>query len=87
MILFFFGLSAGAIAKIKGSSFFVWFLAGFVLPGLGTIAALLYRWERDEARRPCEQCGTELAHYVQVCPGCGYDQRFPELDEPAERAA
>ena len=28
-MLFFFGLSAGAIGKIKGSSFFLWFLVGF----------------------------------------------------------
>ena len=29
-IAFFFGLSAGAIGKIKGSSFWIWFLIGFV---------------------------------------------------------
>jgi hypothetical protein len=42
VLAFFFGLSAGTIGKIKGSSFFIWFLIGLVLPGLGTLAALLY---------------------------------------------
>ena len=52
--MFFFGLSAGVIGKIKGSSFFIWFLIGFCLPVIGTIAALLYRWEREELRRRCD---------------------------------
>ncbi|MEA2404559.1 MAG: hypothetical protein QOE08_1206, partial [Thermoleophilaceae bacterium] len=32
VIMFFFGLSAGTIGKIKGSSFLIWFLIGFALP-------------------------------------------------------
>ena len=44
----FFGLSAGVIGKIKGSSFWIWFAIGSVIPVLGTIAALCYRSERDE---------------------------------------
>ena len=51
VIAFFFGLSAGTIGKIKGSSFLIWFLIGFCLPFIGTIAALLWRNERDEAPR------------------------------------
>ena len=39
------------IGKIKGSSFFIWFLVGAVLPCFGTIAAVLYRFERNEPRR------------------------------------
>ena len=39
-IMIFFGLSAGAIGRIKGSSFFLWFLIGFCLPVIGTLAAL-----------------------------------------------
>ena len=52
VVLFFFGLATGVVGKIKGSSFFVWFLIGFCLPVMGLIAAILYRWERDEPRRP-----------------------------------
>ncbi len=48
VIAFFFGLSAATIGKIKGSSFFLWFLIGFCLPLIGTIAALLWRNERVE---------------------------------------
>ena len=45
------------IGKLKGSSFFIWFLIGFVLPLLGTLAAVLYRSERDEPLRECPECG------------------------------
>jgi hypothetical protein len=77
VIMFFFGLSAGTIGRIKGSSFFLWFLIGFALPGLGTIAALLYRWERHELRRRCEECGNVVALSDQVCMRCGRDLDFP----------
>ena len=73
VVLFFFGLSAGVIGKIKGSSFFIWFLIGLVLPGIGTLGAVLYRFERDEPKRPCPECGRVLPVHVQVCPGCGRD--------------
>lgn len=79
VILFFFGLSAGVIGRIKGSSFFIWFLVGFVLPFFGTLAALLYRWEREEPLRACEECGKVQPLYVQVCTGCGRDLEFPEV--------
>ena len=72
-MLFFFGLSAGAVGKLKGSSFFIWFLIGIVLPGLGTLAALLYRFEQNEPRRECPECGNVQPTYVQVCTRCGRD--------------
>ena len=79
VIMFFFGLSAGTIGRIKGSSFVVWFLIGFALPGLGTLAALLYRWESQELKRRCEDCGNVVALSDQVCMRCGRD-----LDLPSE---
>ena len=82
VIAIFFGLSAGVIAKIKGSSFWLWFLIGTVLPGIGTLGALLYRWERREPRRRCEECGNVVALHDQVCMRCGRD-----LDWPAESLA
>jgi hypothetical protein len=82
VILFFFGLSAGVIGKIKGSSFFVWFLVGFCLPVAGTLAALLYRFERHEATRTCPECGNVMPLHDQVCMSCGRD-----LDWPAETTA
>lgn len=77
VLLIFFGLSAGTVAKIKGSSFLIWFAVGFVLPGIGTIAALLYRNERVQPRRRCPECGNVVAIEVQVCTRCGRDLEFP----------
>ena len=78
VLLFFFGLSAGAIGKIKGSSFLLWFLIGFCLPALGTLAALLYRSERREPKRRCPECGKVVALHDQVCMRCGRDLDWPE---------
>lgn len=78
VILVFFGLSAGTIAKIKGSSFFIWFMVGAVLPIIGTIAALLYRNERDEPQRRCPECGNVMNISAQVCTRCGRDLDFPQ---------
>jgi hypothetical protein len=77
VVLFFFGLSAGAVGKIKGSSFLIWFVIGLVLPGLGTLAAVLFRFEGKEPRRSCPECGKVLPLYQQVCDGCGRDLEFP----------
>ena len=76
-IMVFCGLSAGIIGKIKGSSFLIWFLIGGALPIIGTIAALAYRWEREELRRRCEECGNVVALSDQVCMRCGRDLEFP----------
>ena len=67
VIAFVFGLASGAIGKMKGSSFFIWFMVGLALPGIGIIAALLYRRERDEPRRRCPECGNVVAISDQVC--------------------
>jgi zinc ribbon protein len=82
VILFFFGLSAGVIGKIKGSSFWLWFLVGFCLPVAGTLAALLYRFEREEPKRTCPECGNVVPLHDQVCMNCGRD-----LDWPSNEAA
>jgi hypothetical protein len=81
VILFFFGLSAGTIAKIKGSSFMLWFLVGFCLPFFGTLLALVYRNERHTRRRECPECGETLAIYDQVCRRCGADLEFPSFQQ------
>jgi hypothetical protein len=74
VLIFFFGLATAIVGKIKGSSFFVWFLVGFCLPVLGLLAAILYRWERDEPRRQCRRCGAVIKISDQVCMRCGEDQ-------------
>ena len=77
-IMFFCGLSAGVIGKIKGSSFLIWFMIGTVLPIIGTIAALAYRWEREDLRRQCEECGNMVSLSDQVCMRCGRDLDWPQ---------
>ena len=86
VILFFFGLSAGVIGKIKGSSFFLWFLVGFCLPVAGTLAAVLYRFEREEPKRKCPECGNVVPLHDQVCMGCGRDLDWPSEKAPASPA-
>jgi hypothetical protein len=73
VLLFFCGLSAGVIGKIKGASFLIWFAVGFFLPLIGTVAAVLSRNERDEPLRECPECGAVLKAYDQVCMRCGRD--------------
>jgi hypothetical protein len=76
-----FGLATALIGKAKGSSFFIWFLVGAVLPLLGLIAVVLYRVEKDEPERRCPRCGHVHKLYVQVCRYCGEDMYLPD---PAE---
>jgi hypothetical protein len=79
VLLFSFGLSAGIIGRVKGSSFALWFAIGFFLPVLGTIAALLYRYERCEPLQRCPTCDTVMPLHQQVCMRCGEDL-FPRED-------
>jgi hypothetical protein len=78
VLMFFCGLSAGVIGKIKGSSFLIWFIIGAGLPLLGTLAAVLYRYERNEPRRQCDECGRIIPITDQVCRRCGADQEYPD---------
>ena len=73
-----FGIATGAIGRMKGSSFFIWFLIGLALPGVGIIAALLYRYEQDDPLRECPECGNVVPISDQVCMRCGGDLNFPE---------
>jgi DNA-directed RNA polymerase subunit RPC12/RpoP len=83
VLAFFCGLSAAAIGKLKGSSFWIWFLVGAVLPLLGTLVAIFYRSEHREPRRACPECGQMQPLYVQVCTRCGRDLEWPDEVIPA----
>ena len=48
---------------------------------LGLIAAILYRFEKDEPERRCPRCGSVQKLYVQVCRVCGEDLYLPEAEE------
>ena len=73
VLIFFTGLSAGFVAKFRGNSFWIWFAIGFVLPLVGTVAALLYRRGGDVPKRECPECGNVVAIHDQVCMKCGRD--------------
>ncbi len=87
VLAFSFALAGGLVGKIKGSSFMLWFAISGLLPGIGLIAALLYRSEREELRRQCETCGKVLKLHDQVCNRCGTDLDFPEVAIEPESAA
>ena len=89
VILFSFGLATGIIGRAKGSSFFIWFLVGAVLPFIGLIAVILYRSEHTEPERRCPRCGAVHKIHVQVCTRCGTELYLPDPSEvrpgPAHR--
>ena len=61
IIALLFGLATGIIGRSKGSSFFLWFLIGTVIPVFGLVAVVLFRSEREELHvQVCTRCGTEL---------------------------
>ncbi len=85
-ILFGFGLAGGLVGRIKGSSFFIWFLISFCVPFLGLLTAICYRWEDRELRRPCPSCGRVLKLHDAVCTNCGAELEFPEVAVASEAA-
>ena len=87
VILLLFGLASGIVGRAKGSSFFLWFLVGAVLPLIGLVAAILYRYEKDDPLRRCPRCGHVHRIEVQVCRYCGEDLFLPDpadVRQPAD---
>ena len=81
------GLGTGFVGRIKGSSFWLWFLIGAAVPFLGLFAAVLYRSDRDELRRQCPTCGKIVKLHDQMCMRCGTDLDFPDFAIEPESAA
>lgn len=79
VILFFFGLAGGLVGRMKGSSFFIWFLISALVPFLGLLTAIFYRWENRELRRQCPRCGMVIKLHDAVCTNCGTELEFPEV--------
>jgi hypothetical protein len=86
VIMFFFGLAGGIVGRVKGSSFFVWFLISGLVPFLGLLTAIFYRVEREELRRQCPGCGRVLKLYDAVCMHCGEELEFPDVAIASEAA-
>jgi len=86
VILFCFGLAGGIVGRIKGSSFALWFMISGLIPFLGLLSAICYRWERRELRRQCPGCGRVLKLHDALCTRCGTELEFPEVALPSEAA-
>jgi|SRR5215207_5609797 len=82
-----FGLSTAIVGKLKGSSFWLWFLVGGLLPFFGLLAALAYRFDSDELRRQCPNCGRVTKLHDALCTKCGAELDFPEIAIAPESAA
>jgi hypothetical protein len=76
-----FALAGGFVGRIKGSSFFVWFLISGTFPIIGLVAAVLYRYDTDEPRRSCDACGHVCMLHDAVCTRCGSELDFPDESE------
>jgi hypothetical protein len=87
IICLFFGLAGGIVGRMKGSSFVLWFLIAAIVPVLGLLAAVLFRFESDEVRRQCPRCGKLVKLHDQVCMRCGLDMDFPDQAVEPESAA
>ena len=73
-----FALGGGVVGKMKGSSFWLWFLISGAIPLFGLLAAVCYRSERDELRRQCPTCGRVCKLYDALCVRCGTELEFPD---------
>lgn len=74
-----FGLAGGLVGRMKGSSFFVWFLISGLVPFFGLLAAVFYRREDRELRRQCPGCGRIVKLHDALCTRCGAELEFPEV--------
>ena len=86
VILFFFGLAGGIVGRIKGSSFFLWFMIAGLVPFLGLLTALFYRFDNQELRRQCPGCGRVIKLHDAVCTRCGEELEFPDFALAPEAA-
>jgi hypothetical protein len=73
-----FAVSGGVVGRIKGNSFWLWFLISGAVPFLGLLAALAYRNDTEELRRRCPGCGRVTKIYDAICRRCGTELDFPE---------
>jgi len=79
VLCFFFGLAGGIVGKVKGSSFFLWFLISAIVPIGGLLVALFYRNDRDELRRQCPGCGRIVKAHDAICTRCGTELEYPDV--------
>jgi hypothetical protein len=85
--MFFFGLAGGIVGRVKGSSFFMWFMISGLVPFIGLLTAICYRVENQELRRQCPGCGRVLKLHDTVCVRCGAELDFPDVAIAPEATA
>jgi hypothetical protein len=81
VVAFCFGLAGGLVGRHKGSSFFVWFVISGLVPFVGLITAIVYRYETEESLRRCPGCNRAVRVYDAICTRCGEELEFPTDDE------
>jgi hypothetical protein len=78
VIAVFFGFAGGVVGRMKGSSFWLWFLISGAVPVLGLLSAIFYRWDDRELRRQCPGCGRVVKLHDALCTRCGTELEFPD---------
>ena len=86
VIALFFGLAGGVVGRMKGSSFWMWFLISGLVPILGLLTAVFYRWDDRELRRQCPGCGRIVKLHDALCTRCGTELEFPDAAIASEAA-
>jgi hypothetical protein len=81
-----FALAGGIVGRLKGSSFFIWFVVAGLIPVIGLLTAVAFRSERDELRRECPQCRRVCKLYDAICVRCGCELEFPQTAIAPESA-
>ena len=74
-----FAISGGVVGRVKGSSFWLWFLISGIVPFFGLLAALAYRYDSEELRRRCPRCRRVTKIYDAICTRCGTELEFPDV--------
>ena len=82
-----FALAGGLVGRMKGSSFWIWFLISGLVPFLGLLTAVLYRREDRELRRICPGCGRVVKLHDALCTRCGTELEYPDVAIASEAAA
>jgi hypothetical protein len=78
LLCLWFGVFGAILARIKGSSMFLWFLISAIIPVFGMLALVLYRNDKEELRRECPGCGRIVKIHDALCTRCGTELEFPD---------
>ena len=76
-----FALAGGIVGKIKGNSFWLWFLISGAVPVFGLLAAIFIRSEKLEDRMQCPTCGNVVPVTNTICTRCGTELYLPPDEE------